>query len=111
MVSTPLGTPVVPDVYICTITSAASPRPPGSRGSCASIQRSYSSPTTISAGGRTCSATSRKAGPAISTGASESARTAASSGTASRQLSGTSTAPILLAANSSSTTSGDERSR
>ena len=40
VVSTPFGTPVVPDVYIWTITSPGSPRPPGSRGSWAASQRS-----------------------------------------------------------------------
>jgi hypothetical protein len=50
VVSTPFGTPVVPDVYIWTITSSASPRPPGSTGSCAASQRSYSSPTTTTPG-------------------------------------------------------------
>ena len=31
--NTPFGTPVVPEVYIWTIVSPASPRPPGSTGS------------------------------------------------------------------------------
>ena len=30
VVSTPFGSPVVPDVYICTATSLAAPRWPGS---------------------------------------------------------------------------------
>ena len=40
VVSTPLGTPVVPDVYICTTGSAASPRPPGSAASAAASRAS-----------------------------------------------------------------------
>jgi hypothetical protein len=40
VVSTPFGTPVVPDVYICTTTSLAYPRCPGSSGSCAASKGS-----------------------------------------------------------------------
>ena len=40
VVNTPFGTPVVPDVYIWTIVSPASPRPPGSAGSWAASQGS-----------------------------------------------------------------------
>ena len=53
----------------------------------------------------------RTPGPASSSGAPASSRMAASSGGASRQFKGTATAPILAAANSSSTTSGAVRSR
>src|SRR6476469_2823207 len=49
--------------------------------------------------------------PATRTGGCASATTRASSATARRQFSGTRTAPILLAANSSSMTSGPVRSR
>ena len=69
VVSTPFGTPVVPDVYICTITSPASPRPPGSRGSCAASHALVVLATTDQARRRrqrarsTSSATSRYARP------------------------------------------------
>ena len=44
VVSTPFGTPVVPDVYICRTVSPDAPRPPGSSGGCEASQRSYSAP-------------------------------------------------------------------
>ena len=40
VVRTPLGTPVVPDVYICTTVSPEAPRSPGSTGSWAATHRS-----------------------------------------------------------------------
>ena len=116
VVSTPFGRPVVPDVYICTATSFAAPLWPGSVGECAARRRSYSSP--VSSTSRRCGtsaaisrATSRYAGPAIITLAPASATIFSSSAGASRQFSGTVTAPILLVANSSSTISGAVRSR
>ena len=43
VVSTPFGTPVVPDVYSCSTTSSRPPRPPGSMESCAARSASYPS--------------------------------------------------------------------
>ena len=45
VVSTPFGTPVVPDVYICTTVSPASPLCPGSTASWAASHASYSEAT------------------------------------------------------------------
>ena len=59
----------------------------------------------------TAAATSANAGPAIISGAPASVAIAVSSGAASRQFSGTATAPIFAAAARSSTTSGALRSR
>ena len=103
VVSTPFGTPVVPDVYSCSTTSCGPAGTPGSTGSCAASSCSYSSPTTTVP----CSAYS---GPAIANEGCASCSTAFSSGRASRQLTGTATAPSLAAAKSSSITSGAVRS-
>ena len=111
VVSTPFGTPVVPDVYICRTGSSASPRPPGSSAGYDASHASYSSPTATTRNGPISRATSRKSGPASTTGAPASATIAVSSGAASRQFSGTATAPIFAHAASSSTTSGALRSR
>ena len=116
VVRTPFGAPVVPEVYICTTGSPASPLPPGSTASAEASRASYSAPTPTTSSrcgtpAATSAATSANAGPAISSGAPASATIAVSSGTASRQLSGTATAPILAAATNSSTTSGALRSR
>src|SRR3954452_7705088 len=94
VVSTPLGTPVVPDVYICRTGSSASPRAPGSTGDAAASHASYSSPTVTTR--RSCgtpaatsTATSTNSGPANNTGAAASVTIADSSRAASRQFSGT----------------------
>ena len=110
-----MGTPVVPDVYIWTITS------PGGAAAARIARLVRRQPALVvladdhqapaGAAVDELAGDLPYAGPAIRSGACASASTAASSGGASRQLSGTSTAPILLAANSSSTTSGAERSR
>src|SRR4051794_41908853 len=44
VVSTPFGTPVVPDVYIWTMGSSEAPRPPGSTASRAASHASYAGP-------------------------------------------------------------------
>ena len=98
VVSTPFGTPVVPDVYICRTGSSASPRAPGSTGAAAASHASYSSPTATTRRSRgtaaaTSRATSTNSGPATSMGALASVTTVVSSGAASRQFSGTATAP------------------
>src|SRR4051794_10720987 len=112
VVSTPFGTPVVPDVYICSTGSSASPRPPGSIAGCDASHASYSAPTaTTRNDGDRPEATSTKSGPASSTGAPASVTIAVSSGAARRQFKGTATAPIFAQAASSSTTSGALRSR
>src|SRR3954447_15575247 len=116
VVSTPLGTPVVPDVYIWSTGSSASPLAPGSTGSVSASHVSYSSPTATTrtscvTPAATSAATSMNSGPATSTGAPASVMIAVSSGAASRQFNGTATAPILAAAASNSTTSGALRSR
>ena len=59
----------------------------------------------------TSRATSTNSGPATSTGAPASVTTVVSSGAASRQFSGTATAPSFAQAANSSTTSGALRSR
>src|SRR3954451_11491935 len=95
VVRTPFGTPVVPDVYICNTASRASPRTPGSIGSCAASSSSYVEPvgTTGVPVGATSAASEVYVPPATTARGRESASTAANSGAASRQLSGTATAP------------------
>src|SRR4051812_49584491 len=44
VVSTPFGTPVVPDVYIWTMGTSEAPRPPGSTASRAASHASYAGP-------------------------------------------------------------------
>ena len=101
VVSTPFGTPVVPDVYICSDGVArCSPRPPGSSAGCEASQRSYSSPTATTR--RSC-ATASASSPA--TAGTPAPRAAAARrrpagwrrarAGASRQFKGTATAPIL----------------
>ena len=116
VVSTPLGTPVVPDVYICTTGSRGLPaatrvRGLGGRQPRLVVLAHADDLERCGTPAATAAATSANAGPAINTGAPASATMAVSSGVARRQFSGTATAPILPAATSSSTTSGALRSR
>ena len=61
VVSTPLGTPVVPEVYICTIVSPAAPRAPGSVAGYSASHASYSAPAPTTRSGGPLAAAIRRA--------------------------------------------------
>ena len=68
VVRTPLGTPVVPEVYIWTTVSFEAPRAPGSTASCPASHASYAGPISIVVHGRSsarsiCAAVCANAGP------------------------------------------------
>ena len=95
---TPLGTPVVPEVYNSSATSPGAPGPPGSVVEAALRQASYSAPSSrvVACSTPAAGSKSRSVAPTMISFGVESAAMAAISGAASRQLSPTTIAPILL---------------
>src|SRR5690242_17403531 len=97
VVSTPLGTPVVPEVYICSTGSSAAPCSPGSIAGADATNASYSWPTSTTRNGcgtvaAIVRAVAAKSGPASISGAPVSVTIVVSSDAASRQFNGTATA-------------------